>query len=92
MSTASTASKAKTAEPVVTVVAAPKSKVVVAVAPIVSAPVVIAPVVSAVTTSGKAAPVQAGSSTVQPSAIGIKNKVVTASPATGVAQHTVVHY
>ena len=85
---AKAASTTKVAEPVVTVVSAPKSKTVVPVSPVVAAPVItsIAPTVTE-KVAAKTTTTAPGGDTVQPATTGAFVKVKTASPVTGVASY-----
>ena len=91
MTTATTAQAAKVVSVKTTVVAAPKAKIVTAVAVAVKPlpPKSIAPTVVTTVATAKTIP---GADTTQPAAIGAKKKVTTTSPTVGVAVHTVTHY
>lgn len=76
------ASTTKVAEPVVTVVSAPKAKTVVAVAPTTATAVTTAPAAPAVTTPAKTTATAPGGDTAQPAQTAPKPKVYTTSPVT----------
>jgi hypothetical protein len=84
------ASVTKVAEPVVTIVSAPKSKTVVAVSPVVGTPVITAPAAVKATVPAQVTPSAPGSDTTQPAATGKITKVKTSSPVT--AQPSYVTY